>query len=251
MDDAFLVGCCGWPEGKPKYFARFPVVELQTTFYEPPSVALARKWRDLAPPDFQFCLKAWQLITHTPASPTYRRLKSQIGASEHDLFGSFRPTEQVRLAWERTADIARALRARVVVFQCPASFRCERENIKNFTTFFERLEREDFRLAWEPRGDWPDETVQKLSSEFDLLHCVDPFQRESVYGHPVYWRLHGRKRYSYRYSESDLSQLKSMASAHIQQHRGPVYVLFNNVWMKDDAARFQAQFSARGPVSER
>jgi hypothetical protein len=60
-------------------------------------------WRALAPRSFQFCLKAWQLITHTPASPTYRKLKSKLSAAEHDLVRSFRPTEQVALAWERTA----------------------------------------------------------------------------------------------------------------------------------------------------
>ncbi|MDP9171171.1 MAG: DUF72 domain-containing protein, partial [Acidobacteriota bacterium] len=76
--DACLIGCCGWREAKAKYFERFGLVELQDTFYEPPSLALARKWRELAPPSFQFCMKAWQLITHTAKSPTYRRLKSKI-----------------------------------------------------------------------------------------------------------------------------------------------------------------------------
>ncbi len=112
LSDGCFVGCCGWPESKAKYFTRFPVVELQTTFYEPPSVALAEKWRELAPPDFQLCMKAWQLISHTPASPTYRRLKSKISESEHELLGSFRPTELVWLAWQWTAQISRARRAR-------------------------------------------------------------------------------------------------------------------------------------------
>ena len=111
-----LIGCCGWAQAKTKYFAHFPVVELQSTFYEPPSVALARKWRSLAPAEFHFCMKAWQLITHTPTSPTYRRLKSRLSPAEHDLVGAFRPTDQVFLAWERTAEIAAALNARVVLF---------------------------------------------------------------------------------------------------------------------------------------
>ena len=41
---------------------RFPVVELQTPFYEPPTIEVASRWRALAPPEFRFCLKAWQLI---------------------------------------------------------------------------------------------------------------------------------------------------------------------------------------------
>ncbi|MDQ6760661.1 MAG: DUF72 domain-containing protein, partial [Acidobacteriota bacterium] len=67
-----------------------------------PAAALATRWREAAPAGFQFFVKAWQLITHTPASPTYRRLKTPIQPSDRDLLGSFRPTEQVWLAWQRT-----------------------------------------------------------------------------------------------------------------------------------------------------
>jgi len=234
-----LVGCCGWGEGKAKYFNHFPVVELQTPFYEPPTVALATKWRTLAPDSFQFCIKAWQLITHTPASPTYRRLKSRLSSTEHGLVGSFRPTEQVSLAWERTAEIARALRAEVVLFQCPASFRPDSENIKNLRSFFSQVKREAFSLAWEPRGEWPRDLVQGLCNDLGLLHCVDPFKNQPVPGQQIYWRLHGKGGYSYRYSDQELAELGSMLFEHARPGSGPAYVLFNNVWMKADALRFQ------------
>ncbi len=32
------VGCCGFPVEKPEYYRRFPVVELQQTFYKLPKV---------------------------------------------------------------------------------------------------------------------------------------------------------------------------------------------------------------------
>lgn len=67
-----LIGCCGWSEARGKYFRDFPGVELQTTFYQPPSPELAKKCRLEAPPGFSFTLKAWQLITHPATSPTYR-----------------------------------------------------------------------------------------------------------------------------------------------------------------------------------
>lgn len=226
--------------GKARYFTHFPVVELQQTFYEPPSVELATKWRALAPEHFQFCIKAWQLITHTPASPTYRRLRSRLSPNEHDLVGSFRPTEQVWLAWQRTLEIARALRARIILFQCPASFNPTREHVQNFRSFFAEVRVPDHLLAWEPRGDWPPELVRDLCQEFNLLHCVDPFKNESVLGSPLYWRLHGRGGYSYRYSDDELHQLRVQLLANVNTHRGPVYVFFNNVWMKDDALRFQS-----------
>jgi len=220
--------------GKARYFEHFPTVELQSTFYEPPSHSLAAKWRALAPEDFHICMKAWQLITHEASSPTFRRLKSKLSTEEHGAIGRFRPTEQVWLAWERTAAVARVLRVTVVLFQCPGSFLPTRENIANFRSFFAQVEREEFLLAWEPRGEWPGELVRDLCSEFELLHCVDPFANQQVYG-AGYWRLHGRGGYRYRYTDQDLKELAAM-----QTRQSPMYVLFNNVWMKDDALRFQS-----------
>ncbi len=188
-------------------------------------------------------MKAWQLITHTPTSPTYRRLKSRLSPAEHDLVGSFRPTDQVFLAWERTAEIAAAVNARVVLFQCPASFRPDQENLANFRAFFADIKRGDALLAWEPRGDWPPALVEKLCRDFDLIHCVDPFESKSFHGTPAYWRLHGKGGYRYRYSDGELAELQSMLRRTLEQDRTPVYILFNNVWMKQDATRFQQLFA--------
>ncbi|MDQ6706608.1 MAG: DUF72 domain-containing protein [Acidobacteriota bacterium] len=240
-----FVGCCGWSEARANYFAHFPIVEVQRTFYEPPSVALATKWREAAPVSFQFCVKAWQLITHRISSPTYRRLKTKLSATERDLVGGFQPTEQVRLAWERTADIARALQARVILFQCPASFEPNPENLRHLRTFFSEIDRERFRLAWEPRGQWPLDLVQGICAEYDLVHCVDPFAGESAFRRPVYWRLHGRTGYSYRYSDEELDQLRAMLTEADQESGAPSYVFFNNIWMRDDALRFQARLRPR------
>lgn len=233
-----LIGCCGWREAQARYFSHFPVIELQAPFYEMPSPALAAKWRAAAPARFQFCLKAWQLITHTPASPTYRRLKSKVSAEERDLFGSFRPTEQVWLAWERTRAVAQALDAAVILFQCPASFQPTAENLRNLRTFFREVDRGTHRLAWEPRGPWPPELVHELCAEFELLHCVDPFTGASTYGRTVYWRLHGRGGYSYVYTDEELEWLKQQTSRCLAEGHGPVYILFNNVSMKPDSLRF-------------
>jgi uncharacterized protein YecE (DUF72 family) len=228
-----LIGCCGWSEAQARYFARFPVIEIQSTFYQPPALKVAAKWRAVAPPDFTFCMKAWQLITHTPASPTYRRLRSPVNPAERDLLGSFRNTDQVWRAWETTRELAHILQARVVVLQCPASFLPTRTNVKNFSQFFRKLGRQTFQLAWEPRGpSWPPELVYELCAEHRLIHCVDPFVNQ-----PLYWRLHGKQGYRYRYSDDDLGKLKEMLLIRKTAH--PAYVLFNNMSMKDDAERFR------------
>jgi len=227
-----IVGCCGWKEKQSLYLSHFPVIEIQSTFYDPPAAKVAARWRALAPPDFIFCIKAWQLITHTPSSPTYRRLRSPVAAEDRDRLGSFRDSGQVWQAWKKTLEIAEALQVQVVVFQCPASFQPTSTNLQNFSTFFRKIGRQSFQIAWEPRGSWPPELVHDVCAEFHLIHCVDPFVDRSAYGDPLYWRLHGRKSYSYRYTDEDLQYLSDTLAGR------SAYVMFNNVSMKEDATRF-------------
>jgi uncharacterized protein YecE (DUF72 family) len=237
------LGLCGWNGSQGSYFENFKVIEIQTTFYDPPRVQAASKWRSSAPPDFHFCMKAWQLITHPATSPTYRRLKSPLPDADRESVGSFRQTEQVWNAWLRTLDLARALDARVVLFQCPKSFLPTSENLINLSAFFRRVTRESFRLAFEPRGEeWSDDIVQDFCAEYDLLHCVDPFDRMPVHGELMYWRLHGRGgSYAYRYTDADLARLGRM----LKTHPRPGYLLFNNFSSKADALRFR-QLSREG-----
>jgi len=239
MTESILVGCCGWPEARAKYFHHFPVVELQDTFYQPPSLAAMDRRRQEAPPQFIFALKAWQLITHPPESPTYRRLKTPIAADKRDNYGFFRPTVEVHQAWERTAATARALRAAVVLFQCPPSFVPSAENKANLEAFFGTIDRGQFLAGWEPRGRWVPEEVAELCRRLDLVHCVDPFLAEPQHGQAAYFRLHGRGGYRYRYSDGELEALREMCLRQLEAGRRPVYCLFNNVYMLDDALRFR------------
>ncbi len=228
------IGCCGFPVGKSRYMARFRVVELQETFYQPPKVETARAWRAGAPPEFEFTLKAWQLITHEAASPTYRRLKIPLSEAEKQQAGAFKPTPLVHRAWETTREIAAALKASLIVFQCPARFDPSPEHVANLRRFFREMERHQLVMAWEPRGDWPRETVAALCQELDLLPVVDPFAVPLAY-----FRLHGRTGYRYKYTEPDLAELARMV-----QGREEVYVMFNNVSMWEDALAF-AEYLAR------
>ncbi len=237
--DSLLVGCCGWAGAQSLYFAQFPVIEIQTTFYQPPTIKVAAKWRLHAPPDFQFCMKAWQLITHTPSSPTYRRLREPVPAANKDLLGAFRNTPQVWLAWERTREIAAVINATVIVFQCPASFLPTPINVENFTRFFQRIGPQPCQLAWEPRGSWPPELIRELCAQHSLIHCVDPFVNQPVYGDVLYWRLHGKGGFSHRYTDENLRELQE--ALRLRQKGRTAYIMFNNIPMKDDAMRFLRQ----------
>jgi uncharacterized protein YecE (DUF72 family) len=75
-----LIGCSGWnhpswegpfyppgidPSDQLGYYAdRFPIVEVDSTFYRTPTPRMVRTWRDRTPDDFRFTLKVPRVITH-------------------------------------------------------------------------------------------------------------------------------------------------------------------------------------------
>jgi uncharacterized protein YecE (DUF72 family) len=227
-------GCCGFRTSRETYYALLGAVEVQHTFYQPPLVLTLKRWRAEAPAGFEFTLKAWQLITHLSSSPTYRRVKRQLTDEEKEGAGSFRPSEIVREAWDVTRECAAALKARAVLFQCPASFKPYAENVENMRRFFHEVERGRLAFCWEPRGEWPRGLVKELCDELDLWHVVDPFKERSVTPRRCYFRLHGRRGWRYKYEDAELEELYTMLPKGARS-----YVFFNNVEMRDDARRFR------------
>src|ERR1041384_2697521 len=148
-------GCCGFRLARTEYMRLFSVIEVQQTFYQPPQLSTLERWRAEAPNDFEFTLKAWQLITHEARSPTYRRLKRELNNTEREDAGSFRWTKIVREAWAITLAAAQALAATRVLFQCPASFTPTPTNVRRLRKFFTTIKRPpELVCLWEPRGDW-------------------------------------------------------------------------------------------------
>lgn len=230
---AIKIGCCGFRSSRSSYFSQLPAVEVQHTFYQPPQITTLKKWRQEAPAEFEFTLKAWQLITHQASSPTYKRLKRELTTTEKEEAGSFRLSEIVKEAWDVTRDCAQALEAKMVLFQCPASFRPTSDNIENLLKFFKSVERAGLIFGWEPRGGWPRELVKDLCADLNLWHVVDPFSEMTVTPKQCYFRLHGRKGWRYSYEEAELEELYAMLPK-----RGTSYVFFNNVDMQRNAVRF-------------
>jgi uncharacterized protein YecE (DUF72 family) len=228
--------CCGFPLPKIEYAERFPVVEVQQTFYEPPMISTLQRWRTLVPSDFEFTLKAWQLITHTAKSPTFRRLKTKLTPSQLEQCGSFQMSPMILQAWEKTRACAEALSARHVLFQCPASFTCTPTNIDQMRAFFGAVDRHGLTFLWEPRGSWPEDRILSLCLELDLVHVVDPFVARIVTNGLIYFRLHGGKNFRQIFTGAELQHVAGLIPA-----GRPAYVMFNNISMLNDAIRFQAE----------
>ena len=227
------VGLCGWTVSQATYVRRFPLVEVQHTFYEPPADAVLARWRAQVPADFEFTLKAWQVVTHESSSPTYRRLKRPLAEAARGQVGGFRTTPHVLDGWRRTLECARVLRATAVLLQCPRSFRPTAVNVGRLRSFLARVDRPDGRLLWEPRGEWPDPLLSELCAELDLVHVVDPMQTETVTPEQTYYRLHGTSGMRHVHSDDELRRLRDLVDG-----RPSPYVLFNNLPRAGDAERF-------------
>lgn len=230
------IGLCGFTIAIAQYPLRFPVVEVQQTFYQPPTEGVMRRWRAAVPADFEFTVKAWQLITHTAGSPTYRRLRRPMTDEERAGAGAFRDSAIVDDGWRVTVACAATLGASAILFQCPASFKPTDENLANFEAFFRRIARPPgVRLLWEPRGpSWPADIVGRLCAAHGLTHVVDPFVNPTVTaGALTYYRLHGITGTRHVYTDDELLRLRDMLPA-----TGEVYVMFNNIPRARDAERF-------------
>lgn len=244
--NAIKVGLCGFTMAMGNYPLHFPVVEVQQTFYDPPSDTTMKRWIEAAPRGFEFTIKAWQLITHEAKSPTYRRLRRPLDEMQRASCGAFRDSPIVREAFARTLACARVIGATAILFQCPASFRPDQANVERMRMFFTHIANPQrprgVRYLWEPRGrEWTLHVslARDLSRELDLVHVVDPFVNEPLIsrGGAAYFRLHGITGARHVYTDGELRRLAAMTTP-------GAYVMFNNIPRVRDAKRFIALLGA-------
>ncbi len=234
------IGCCGFPNAKKTYYEQFETIELQLTFYRLVKPETARKWREEAPEHFTFTMKAFQGITHTYFTPTYRRSNLKWDKEKLQRLGHFRPTDEVREVWQKTLEIARILNPAVIVFQCPPNFKFTQENAENLVRFFADIKNEPFRSAVEFRSPWDADWIKEHFTELNVIHCVDPFKELPVTEGLRYFRLHGappgKKMYRYKYTDEDLQRLKNIVQS---EPKAETYCMFNNMSALEDALRFK------------
>ena len=215
------VGCCGHPVSRQKYREDFRLVEVNRTFYKYPRLSTVARWREEAPEDFEYTVKAHQEISH----------------------GYRLALEQTREPFDRMKEICRILSAEILLIQTPASFRPD--SLEAAGRFFQKVDRDGLTLVWETRGPlWEEaETRKKLETilkKSDIPHVTDPFRIMPVHASPVaYFRLHGlgERMYYYQYTNDELRQLAKFVRPFAAGDRR-TYVLFNNISMFEDAKRF-------------
>jgi uncharacterized protein YecE (DUF72 family) len=146
------VGTSGWQydswrkpfyEGAPKrrwlelYAPRFPVVEVNNSFYQLPKQETFDRWKAETPTGFQFAVKASRYITHI------RRLRDC--------------EEPVKLFWSRATHLGDKLGP--VLFQFPPNFGVEADRLRTFLALLPR----EMRAGFEFRDDsWRTDQVLGL-----------------------------------------------------------------------------------------
>src|SRR5687768_14825179 len=150
-------------EERLRYYASiFPAVEVDSTFYAPPSPDVARLWVERTPARFTMEIKAYGLFTQHPVRPQamWKDLREEIPEehrSKKNVYAHHLPDELVDEAWARFDHALRPLheagKLGAVVFQWPPWVTAKRSNREHLATIPERLP--DYRVAVEFRhGSW-------------------------------------------------------------------------------------------------
>ena len=271
-------------EERLRYYAdRFRMVEVDSTYYFPPSVALVEKWIDRTPDDFRFDVKAYSLLTGHPTQE--RSVWDDVLEAlpdEHrgkrNVYLDHLPEGAVDRAWERFREALRPLdsagKLGAVFFQYPPWFHPGRPARRTLQDLAERLE--GFDVAVELRnaswfGEDDSERTLALLDELDLAYvCVDEPQGFdnsvppiTAVTHPrlAVLRMHGHnrenwnrkgisaaERFRYLYDEDELEawvpQVRELADRARETH-----VVFNNCY-RDYGVRNATQMSALLGVGE-
>lgn len=213
----------------------FKLVEVQSTFYRLPRIETAERWRETLPEDFEFTLKAFQGITHPKSSPTWRR--SGVKLPDSDEVGNMILSRFTEDSWDKTMEIASKLNSKFVVVQLPPSFGFGDLNLQRLKTFFESVETLCTPVVEFRHSSWISEfgRIAAILNDLDVFIVIDPLKDIFMDQRKNYLRMHGMDgftNYKHKYSDEELMKLERLT-------RGlDAYILFNNVYMKEDALRF-------------
>jgi len=224
----YLIGAGGWAyfqvpgvNSLTAYSKVFNFVEVNSTFYQIPPLNEVEKWRRLVPSDFQFSVRAHHSITNT-----YK----------------FQPVQQVIETFEKMRKICQVLKANILHFQVPQSFRLNRASARNLRLLLSSLELGNVRVALEARlaaGQVLPPELLKIMQDKDMVHCVDLSKgEEPAYDSDLlYTRLFGKGQHNiYQPTDEELVEIDRRASVSKSQK---VSMSFHFVRMYKDAVRLK------------
>ncbi|MDP9867882.1 MULTISPECIES: DUF72 domain-containing protein [Streptosporangium] len=259
------------------YASRFPIVEVDATYYHPPAQRTVEAWRDRTPRGFTFNVKAFSLLTNHPTrrESLYKDLRDGLGTSKRTVYLSDVGPRVAEEVWQRFLSALRPLheagKLGALLFQFPPWFPIGRDNRRYIIECARRCD--PMRICVEFRNhtwmaeDNRAETLDFLASHDIPYVCVDMPQ-----GHPssippvlaatsdlAIVRLHGHsgrwtskkieERFAYLYSEPELRRWATRIRA-LAGQVPTTHVLLNNCCgdnSQRNAARLAALLGAPEP----
>jgi uncharacterized protein YecE (DUF72 family) len=253
-------------EGRLAFYAsRFPVVEVDSTYYSLPAERNAVLWAERTPPGFTFNIKAFSLMTghgaQTNKLPPILRdsLPEDLATRKGNLYLKDLPPEAQRWVWQAFDDalapLAAAGKLGAILLQFPPWFGINKENKAYLERCRELLP--ERRLAVEFRNrSWLEErntaetlgllkdnglTYVSVDEPQGFRSSVPPVVAATTPGLAMI-RLHGRnrenweakgisvvERFRYLYNPEELSELVPRVGQ-LAEQAGETHVLFNNCY---------------------
>ncbi len=246
-------------EDRLRYYAdHFPLVEVDATYYSPPTEENCQRWAERSPPGFLFNIKAFGALTHHPAlvkalPPDIRALIPEGTAPRVYLSGMPQAAQDALWALHETAlqPLAKADKLGCVLFQFPYWFTRSSKNIEYLRALAGRL---PWRLAVEFRGGgWMNADAQgktlDLLEELKMAYVIVDEPQGFKSSTPTVFaqttelamlRFHGRnaemweakvkttpERFNYLYRDEELAPFADK-TVELAKTSEQVHVLYNN-----------------------
>ena len=283
-----LVGSCSWTDKTllkesgwyPKktmgaeerlrfYASKFPLVEVDATYYRPPTEQQSELWAERTPAGFRFDVKAYSLLTGHPTPPRslWADIREQLppdAAEKRNVYPNHLGAEAVDEAWRRFDQALRPLhdagKLGAILFQYPPWFGPRRDTRAELKALPARLP--DYRICVEfrsPRWVVAEEDRERTLGLLEDLGiafvCVDapaasglPRLMAATTSELAVVRCHGRdddawrntsgsaaERFKYLYSDEELEELAE-PMAELAEDARETHLLMNNCY-RDFAVR--------------
>jgi len=190
------------------YVRHFDTLELNNSFYRLPTIAAFECWRDSAPANFVFAVKASRFITHN------KKLKDPENALNNIL--------------PRAEHLGRKLGP--VLFQLPPKWKVNAERLESMLHILPR----EHRYAFEFRElSWMSPEINRILEHYNAAFCIyelagyhSPIEITADF---VYLRLHGPAsgKYQGSYSNARLCEWARWIEQQAKRLRA-IYVYFDN-----------------------
>jgi uncharacterized protein YecE (DUF72 family) len=258
-------------EARLRYYAsRFPLVEVDSSYYAMPAPATSQLWAERTPDGFTMNVKAFRLFTGHPTSPVvlHKDLRAALPpSSKANLYLNDVPPEIVDELWRRFIEALVPLRAAgrlgLVHFQFPPWIVRNSSGHEHVRMCVERMAGHTLSVEFRHRSWFADAQASASTLAFErelgVVHTVVDGPQGFSNSVPALWevthpefallRLHGRnaatwnvkgqtessERFNYDYGAAELGEVAAQVTALAKRARS-THVVFNNN-MEDQGQR--------------